>query len=363
MLDFINLKKNNTSTNVDFRCFRNSYLTIYVIPVISFLGIVLNALTALTLKKLINYKKLNNGYMYKYLLIKSVYDTLQFVFQIFAPIYHCKECSVSYTFVAQLWFIVCFYYAEGVTQLASSLLELAATFDFYVHLKNKPIKFRLVYERKFFLLVSALTLAYSLTFYTMNFFEFKIVVYKSESSTNVFNETIVKNYHTIEYTRFFYSKLDKYLRFVHSFVRDFIILILLLLLNMLIVGSIGETVYHKRKVLLDERELTGKSLNSITLCKTERAWRKAKLMVISTGVVYFFGHLPLGIYHLPFGKKTARWNCYYVISWIPFYLSYASNFIVYITFNKIFRRIFLNKIFKNVPLFIRKKINFKFFKK
>lgn len=292
----------------------------YIIPIISGFGVLLNFFNIVIFSIILTKGKQANS-VFKYLLAKSISDTLQFVFQILSPIYYSDNVYLSKSYFSQVWYIWFYYYGEYITELCSDFLDLLATFDCYVNLKTINKKLQFLQTNKFFFCLLAFILVYSCGFYTFSIFEFKIVDFY-QNITNNKTEWIGFD---IDYTDFHRSADVKIIKMVHTIVRDVVISVALMILNVLIFNFIKSSLNFKMN--------KSGSKNRKTL---ERSRNRNRIMVIAIGLSHVIGHLPLIVYHLPFNKVGPVWNCFTYVSIVLFLLSYTSGFFIYFIFNRSF---------------------------
>lgn len=164
------------------------------------------------------------------------------------------------------------------------------------------------------------------------------------------NETIWY-YRTVS-SEFRRLAVDKYIRFVQSVIRDYLLLVIIFTMNIIILVSIRRAMKKKSELF----ELT-KNVGNVRqmLTRTNRAKQKAKIMVLLTSTIYILGHIPISIFYLPFIDSTnPTWICFYYISWIPYYISYSLTFFIYIKFNNLFKAHFCRSVL-NLARFLRLK--------
>lgn len=166
----------------------------------------------------------------------------------------------------------------------------------------------------------------------MNRYQIELVIVTTNETNS---STTTNSYYMTSYTDFQKLTLDKYIRFAQSIFREDMILLVIVCINTLIVISVRRSINNKGRMYgTQQRKL---SQVKHILNRGEKAKTKAKIMVTVIGINYTLGHIPLSIYYLPFVPKTHFWSCFYVISWIPFYLSYTLSLFVYFKFNTFFR--------------------------
>ena len=296
----------------------------FVLPVISAIGIVSNLFSTVVFFQIIRNEKLN-GKMFKYLFIKAINDMLQFSFQIFSPIYYCVNCDKK-SYLANVWFIGFYYYGKTVVELTSGWLETLATFDCLCFITKK---FTIINSKIFFWTSVIFLHVYAGIFYMFWIFSYQII---SESS----------NSFALKFTSFYYTDFVKYLKYLHSIQRDFIVLLLLLILNILILSKVKKTISKKKKLLAGNKPLSSNSFNNqpnnAFMINFKKIEKNSELMIILTGVNYFLGHVGSILYYLPFPATPQFWTCFFEIDLIPFYLSYILNNFIYYYFNKIYKK-------------------------
>ena len=306
-------------------------IKLIILPTISALGILFNSLNAIIFSIILVKGKQKSNF-FKYLFVKSISDTFQFIFRVLSPLYYTQDVSISDSYFSQIWYIWLGGYGEYITELYSDILEVLATLDCYSCLNAKYLKF--LQAKKFFLCSIIVCFVYACLFYTFYIFELKIV-----DSSTVNNSDYTGFY--VDYTQFHYSIEAKIIKLVDTTIRDLVISLALIILNILIFHFIKKSINFKR-VLYQNNTDRAKAL--------EKTKSKNKIMVIVIGVVHIVGHLPFIVYNLPFEKGGGFWACYYYVSAVPFYASYMTGFIIYLCFNKSF---FKNA--KELFLFFRKK--------
>jgi hypothetical protein len=306
----------------------------YVLPVISALGIVVNLFSSIVFYLMNKNIKLP-GQMFKYFFLKSVNDMLQFVFQIFSPVYYCDGCTEKTTYGGAVWYIAFFYYAECVVELCSSWLEVFATLDCLVIITKK---FRFINTKTFCYTASILIHVYALVYYLFWFFSLSI------------EKDIDSDYFIVKTTEFYTTKLVVIMRYIHTIQRDLIVFILLLLLNILIFIQFKSNTTRKVKLLNVKNKIqktthVSFSVGDMTTNQTvernkyrsaEKAERNNRNMIVLVAINYFIGHFGSILYYIPFPASAEFWSCFYDLDLTPFYLSYIIHNVFYFIYNKHF---------------------------
>lgn len=326
------MNESNNSSNISSDLFCPSIIiTLYVIPIISGLGIVFNALSVFVFSKMLLIKPRINP-LFKILYIKSILELCLFLFNVFMPMYYCQECNISQSWISQIWYIYIFNYAEDVVITCSIVFEILASLQCYLNLMGK--------SKLFCWNMSKISSHLRLVFFVV------LVACMAYSSFIIFRfEVVLVQDHDIDYfkaiiTEYYKSQFDSYFRFVQNCIRDILPIIVLFLIHTVLLISIQERVQIKRNFSSLQRlqqSIQTSSNTSIDVYK-----RNTILTVIFSGLIYVVGHIPLVIYYLPFNKLDQEfWSCYYEFSFIPFYMSYLPNFFIYCFFNKLFSKYLL----------------------
>ena len=342
---------NETTTTPSVACpFANTMIMIdiYASAIASVVGIVTNTLCVIVFA-MIGGRERNCGNMFKYLLLKALHDDLQFIFQVFSPLYLCQTCSSYLSYSIQVWYIWFYTYLESVNELCSGLFEIAATLDCLLLINRKMLWYQS--RLSFILVITSLTL-YSFILYIYRLFEYEIVKLPS-SMTGA-----QRDFYIYSYTAFAQTDLYKMFRIAHGLVRDVICLVLFFIFNFIILITVRSRMSDKRKLnQLPRNPLTLSQLHhhsfvlAANIEKSERTEVKAAAMVVVVGVNYFFGHFIPLVYYCFMWKPSVFRTCLAQIGLLPFYISYVTPFFIYAAFNRTFRN-HLKKLFRKLSGFL-----------
>jgi hypothetical protein len=319
----MNLSMLNISNKISYNATScgDEPLMIFVLPIISLICIVLNLLCIIIFSMIIHKESNNLMFIFghKCFLAKSIHDFMQFIFQIFTPIYYCKEqCgSISKSFISQIWYIYFFNFAETINEFSSAFFEVASLLECYTMINNyinvlKKISFGILFM---------IVLLWSICQNISILFRFSIVPISD------------KNEFRVERTDYYNTKFDTYLRFIEIFIRDILSFILILILYILIYLTVRDRSKQKRKISRQGR------VESNGLKNADNAKNKILTMSILNSLIYVICRLPLIVYYLPYEKNSNPifWSCFYNISLLPFYLSYSHSFFIYFFYNNNFK--------------------------
>jgi hypothetical protein len=290
----------------------------FVTSILSLIGFIFNFLSVIVFSLIIKNDQRDD--MYKHLLLKSICEMAGCFFNVFNFINYDKALYCSYIMsIYNIWFQK---YIIKALFVASIGFEIAATFNCAISIEKK-MKWC---EKKlsFWLwVVSVFVLSFGVEMFPIFTF------YITESNyIDKYNRTIH------EYSIYFTDLSSKLKMFylTESIIKDVILLLILLLLNIYILFKLIQIGIRKRR-------LTSNNQNS------NRAENRKIIMIIVLFLTFLLGHLPSFVY-FAFG------NSYPSIYWIKFlyygsvtlYSSYSTSFFVYFCFNNIFRRSFLKII-------------------
>jgi hypothetical protein len=163
------------------------------------------------------------------------------------------------------------------------------------------------------------------------------------------NQTINYTYYYYTYTDFHYSLASKVIILTTYMIRDLIIGVALVVVNILILVQMKQVT--QRRVGLTGG---GASTSSLPTNKSVRAAmqaeRRKSLMIISTGVNYLLGHVLKIVFIFGFMTDSPityldEWWCFNYVASLLLTTSYATPFLFYYFFNIHFRT-YANEIIK-----------------
>jgi hypothetical protein len=274
-------------------------------------GFVFNLICVWVFVQLIRGKSSKSD-MFKYLLVKSICDSLYSFRMILKFIFNYQAFNVEKYFVWQLIQLLILYYFGFIVQLVTVLCDIAATFN-----RFRTITQKFKFMNKFSYLISIVGFfAYASMFYSHKFFEHNIqkVSIKNSTESNYLlnsNEHFEKNYQQI-------------FGLIHSLVRDGLCVAILLLLNILLLIYLKNTFKKKKQMLsLKKNE------------KKERAEMKITLMIISTGIISIISH---GVLLYSYIERNRVSKCALFAIYFIYDFAFCINILIYLLFNKNFNR-------------------------
>lgn len=301
---------------------------VYIEKLLNSVGLMFNLLNILVFSKLIASKNVKSD-MFKYLMIKSIFDAYYNFRNLIFIIYDCIHCSINENkyFLVFLWIFVIYF--GFVAQLLSVCCEIGATYDRYQHISNKLKMFKRT-SYKFNL---SLAFIFSLLFYLNKIFERTLT-----TRLTGFNGT--SDYYILIFNSLGSSELALNIDFFQSLIKNGICVSLILILNILSLISIKKSMGNKRKMINKcnnrSENLTLKRNKSMAKLRVAKTELKVTLMVLTTGILTVIGHGFMFVYNLPFMIEYANF-CLYSITNFLFYLSITFNFLIYFSFYKNFR--------------------------
>jgi hypothetical protein len=296
---------------------------IYVIPILSIIGLIFNLLSTIVFSLII--KNGQRDDMFKHLLLKSICETLGCFFSLFFPLYYYGG-TLTYTYIMIIWYIWFREYIIKALFMASIGFEIAATFSCAISIE-KQMEWC---EKKlsFWIWVLLILIAsfgvelFPVFMFSMN--EFTII--------NQFNRTIHKY---IAWPSYLYSKRLKY-GLGESIIKEVSFLVVLLSLNVYIIFKLIQIGRRKKRL----------TTNSSNIQNSNRAERRKIIMIIVLFLTFLLGHLPNVVYFAvdKVFLSSSFWSRFKIYGEMFLYLSYSTSFFIYLAFNNIFKSCFLKII-------------------
>ena len=307
--------------------FCNEYENIfwrYVYLIISISGFLINILCSYVFCRSPDLKQTQTN-IFRYLLFKSICDVyILFRNVIFYISNNCDDCILNLYYGSCFAYMVFNHYTGRAALLFSMLLEWAANFNRYRTITNR-FKFMDKFKFRYKILIMFL---YCMIFYSYIFFQEDCLLdeirYKNNSSIRF----------RVGKVAFYYSSFGIMLKFIHSLIRDILLEFMIAIISIMTLIYVRHWIV-KRKYLNNRNESIEKSELNLTL------------MILTTSLINFIGHIFSFLFSLPFDIKL---DCLSVTSNLLLYSSYSINFFIYFVFNKHFRCFLkmncFNKIFK-----------------
>jgi hypothetical protein len=295
----------------------------YIQLVISVVGLVLNLLCVIVFTMIIRFYK-PKSQMFNYFLMKSICDFIIYMILAFQFIGNFFPLQIKFRYFNQIFFKYFQHYLSTLALLWSVCFEVLATIDCCLSIENKYTFF--LTKKSFYLNCLFIFLFFFIPYIG------KLFVYSIVSLNGTKFYKTVKN-------PFYYSIYYRVISSVYSAIRDILGTILLILFNI--------------KIFVNLKKLTAKKKflnNNSVLLKAIKAEESKAKMVYLTILNSIPLHIPFIIFEnfIKFKSDIFKFGFVYyygVFASNCLYLSYATPFIIYVSFNKVFRRCFL-KLFK-----------------
>jgi hypothetical protein len=300
-------------------------VTYVIVPIINIISFLMNIVCVLVFLKVLKNKRRANepassSIMYKYLLLKSICDTISSSIQITVVIF--KENDFYGYLIKSIWSLVFYLYFSQSFYLASGFFEIAATFNCAVSIENK-LKWL---QTKLSFYVTTIGL-FAFCFVYQSFF----FIFKRIQTKELINNSTVTIFYFIKDLPFKYETEQKF-EFSTSIIRDLVCLVFLVILNTFILFKMVQI--RKRRHRLQSNS---QSTNMISSRRAEN--RKIK-MIVSLFIVYTFGHLPYTFVHLNLLHHSIyNYAIYYCEIFLA--ISYSTSFFIYLFFDKKFNLVIM----------------------
>jgi hypothetical protein len=312
---------NSTGNSTQFESDIGLHLVIigfYLQTVMIYAGAVLNFICILIFIIIIRNEQYDQGNLFKYLLVKSVFDFLFFLQNIPQMFYYRVDFSVNDSYGMQYWFIYCFYFLYPLTSQLSVWFEIAASIDCLCLVARK---FQWHKTTRCFWKVTLSMIGISIIYYSPLLFWYKIE--KNESGNGY--RPVIKHINEFLFLLFYY------LSFIHIIFRDVLPLFVSIILNLMI-------LFYIRRLTIAHKNMNSSVINntSIMVKRLQKVERNNMKMMLFTSFIHVF-HIPVIIYNLnAFNVKSKHFLSMLCILSINF--SYFIPIISYIKFNTTFRR-------------------------
>jgi hypothetical protein len=294
----------------------------YIYVVFHLMSLITNMICLIVFIKILKtMRNQDSNQMFKYLLMKSICDMLPGMFNLLEPFYYYSALDKSY--FMKVWYIWFNQYLSNVFYLASGLFEIAASFDCAISIENNLKWCR---NKLSFVIPTLVIFTFCASFLSYRIFSFIIIKY------NVYeigvNRTETGYAYGVSYL-LEYRRLVKKLERAEIFIRDFAILMILLIINIFIIFKMVQI--RKRKSQLQ-------STRSANIIAAEQAENRKVKMIIFLSILFIFGHFPHSIYYILFPKS--KYNIEFICD-ICFYISCSFSLLAYCLFNQRFKYFFL----------------------
>ena len=363
-----NFKVNNNTKSVWIDTETDHFWCI-VVPTASAIGLIANIIcfSIFNSSEFINKNKLKEN-LYRYLKIEALFIIFNLFIQMFRSIMFISSYQLG--LLSKVYSLYMLWILAGILEMSALLSHLTSTSDFYMVIRNKT-NFKWLHKISrhikavFIFSVSFLNFSYL-------FFCFKINGYEIKSE-NEFNQTVTNWIYSIEDTEFKKTTLKTILEIFAYVLRDGLINLVLLLLNILIFQHVKRSLNNKKKVIYSA-STNGKPTDNNSLVETncdqrrkslkkndekiKKANFKAALMVILTCLNNLYGRTPILVVFVlrNFYDLEIINNIINKMACLSVYISYILNFFIYFFSNSRFRKILKRHIF----LFVTCKWVYKF---
>jgi hypothetical protein len=351
---------------------------LYVSPILGVIGLFLNILVFIVLSDA-QFKET----LYKYLKVEAIFIGSNLFLQTLRPIHYNRMNWLSKSYFSHFYLVYGLHWFASILEMAAVISQLCSTLDFYLLISNYHKKFKIFTVLEYYKIVGSAIFISSVLLYLYKIFDTTIacylVAYETHMSTMYSNEnsTILSNIalrHLCrdEKTEFDKTIVKKVFEMGVFILRDFVLLLCLMALNVLIYFRVKQSMANKKSVLkymLKNREKEESTIQSEQITKgvnlvqkkqsknIEKTRQKATLMVIFNGLNYFFGRTPILIFFI--WNNTFEWSDSLLlclqIAVLAVYLSYTIKFFLYYYSNNKFRKTFKKKAFELLYFFHKSK--------
>lgn len=291
-------------------------------PTISWIGFVLNLMCLIILFNS-QFKQPN---LYLHLRAEAIFICLNLLFSGLKFLYHCESTFTHGTYFSVLYFIYMINYFLSVLENSAFICRNISLYEFYLLVTNKkPSKYNFLLRLNY-KLVAFIVFVFSFWLFFYQTFQFQV-------SPKIENNITLLNVYKHKLTEFSSSDLFRVNQIIAFSIRDFLNLFIMIFLNLLILKNILKSMKNK----VDMQSKSTQNENAKNTIKS------VKLMVIIGSLNYVIGRTPIAIYSI-LNTKLKYEELHFLIKFavIIVNFSYTIHFILYITTNKLFRKIFID---------------------
>jgi hypothetical protein len=266
----------------------------------------------------------NKSQMYKYFFVRSILDFIAYVTTLPEVDYYNGINNINGSFMWQLWLVWIYYYLFYIVVSVSNYMEVAATLDCYLMIKNKLL---FLLTSKTFNIILIILTVFNIVLNIHFIFMFNII-----QNNGTINET------TIGYTTVDSNYVEKsYYNGINTFIsiyREVLPLLFLLVLNFFILKVLKEASARKKRLQNNNNNTASSSSNS----NIKQAELNKIKMILAVSFSYIVLRVPFAIHEMALNPKNLFWECYYYSTSIRLYdISFGIQIFIYYLFNKKFR--------------------------
>ena len=301
------------------------YVYLIVIPLISLFGFILNIIIIIIFSNK-SFKEI----MYKYLKMESIFICINLTIQMLRPVYFYKLSWFSRSQISLIYNEYLLNYMVSCLEMTAFILHILAIIDYYLLASNLNQKFKIFYK------FSYIKISISIIIITMICFIFLCFEYSIEQkfvvevnrTNHVINDKIIYIYKDTEFRK---TVLFKIIELTVFSIRDGVLLIILIILNILIYFQVVKAIINKRNILKSNNQIPIKSA-------------KVTVMVIFGCLNNIMGRTPILIDFILI--NAIGWNDTIAIvnkfACLAVYISYFFKFFLFLFFNQRFKKIVFN---------------------
>jgi hypothetical protein len=334
------------------------YFECFLIPSIALIGLIGNIICYDVFKRLAFSNKIKlEANLYMYLKIESFIISWNLFFQTFRIFFSIKAFQATLAYgIYTLYFLWIF---PAVLELMAIICHTSSTIHYYLIVKeaNSSIFCILkIFQASSFIYKTTVMVILSIVPFLYLFFCFEIGWIDS-LDFKFSNETASIGFYAIIPKKFNDTFYKKIIEIISYLIRDFLMVSILLLMNILIYLHVRNALNNKKKLLynssasdnfnLDFTNVTVKKRKS----KIDLANKRIVLMVVLTSLNNIFGRVPMLLYFIL--KNAYKENTILgEIGILAIYVSYSLNLFIFLLINSRFRRVLKQKYIYNFSIIL-----------
>lgn len=261
--------------------------------------------------------------LFFYLKIESIFMGVCFLIYIFTPLSQCKSCLVSKSLARNIFSLIFEIYIMSVNDMSSLMTKIMATINCIVMVDRKAAGFLIVFNKINVYMVLIFEIAFSSLLFLYQIFQRNIIRIENDSFKLV-------------HTEFYNSQANYILDTVSYTIRDGLLVIMLIALNVFMLIIIRRNLSQKQTILLQTNRKSSEK-------KIKRSQKKLVNMILFDSLVYFLSRSVIFVFMVV--ARFFQIDNSLIISDIVIIikeLSYGAMFFIYFYFNKRFRTVLVS---------------------
>jgi hypothetical protein len=349
----------------------NDVFYVYVGPIVGSIGLLFELICFIVLSN-----KEFNGTLFKYLKYQVIFEAIDLLIGVLRPIHDCKTCPISKTYYSQLHFLITIVYLASVCEMSALMCQIASV---YHCLKLISINKQFTFSKSFLAKHLHRVIVFLIFFYSALLFSYQLLQYR------IIHKEDTDSYELVDSSDFDPS-LWLVCESISFGIRDLVLLIILISLNLLLFFKVKQNIKHKIFVInfnirhkistiqpfnsdfnhnnqsTDKlftingndsnykrtKQIENETPSTPVIRQIEKFENRIAFMIIISSINYVLGRIPILLFFIIRNfNKGPEMGPFLNFAVFQIYFSYSIEFFIFYFMNKRFKIVFL-KILKRV---------------